>query len=236
MKRVVVIILTILVVLGLNSCTKQKNKRMTKEDLKTKDQKSSYVFGVDIGNIASSKDRFEIEAFVQGVKDQLEGKGTLLNKGEMQLIRDDTRKQLAKMEKVDTSSNDSENNASEGERFLADNLEKEGVKVTSSGLQYKIIIQGKGVKPKSEDRIKVHYSGSLINGEEFDSSYKRGEPVSFKLSQVIKGWQEGLTLMPVGSKYMLYIPSKLAYGTNGKGNIPSNSVLIFEVELLDIIK
>jgi FKBP-type peptidyl-prolyl cis-trans isomerase len=76
----------------------------------------------------------------------------------------------------------------------------------------------------------------LINGEEFDSSYKRGEPVSFKLSQVIKGWQEGLTLMPVGSKYMLYIPSKLAYGTNGKGNIPSNSVLIFEVELLDIIK
>ena len=160
----------------------------------------------------------------------------MLNKSEMQLVRDETRKQLEQLEKVDNSSIESGDNASEGKRFLADNRKKEGVKVTSSGLQYKIIREGTGKKPITTNTIKVHYKGTLIDGEVFDSSYDRGKPIEFKLGQVIKGWQEGLNLMPVGSKYMLYIPSKLAYGKNNKGAIPANSVLIFEVELLEIIK
>ncbi len=122
-----------------------------------------------------------------------------------------------------------------GEKFLYENRNKEGVKLTASGLQYKVITEGAGRKPRSYETVKVHYRGTLVDGTEFDSSYARNEPISFALSQVIAGWTEGLQLMPVGSKYMLYIPSELAYGSRGAGSlIAPDSALIFEVELLDI--
>ena len=127
-------------------------------------------------------------------------------------------------------------NREEGEKFLAENKTKEGVQVTPSGLQYKVIKQGKGAIPTTSDKVKVHYKGTLIDGTEFDSSYKRNQPTEFGVTQVIKGWTEALTMMPVGSKWELYIPQELAYGSRNQGQIKPFSTLIFEVELLDIVK
>lgn len=122
----------------------------------------------------------------------------------------------------------------EGEKFLAQNKTKPGVKTTASGLQYEVIKEGNGPKPLETDTVTVHYAGSLLSGQEFDNSYKRGEPISLPLNGVIRGWTEALQLMPVGSKYKLYIPYQLGYGTQGAGAIPPGSVLVFEVELIKI--
>ena len=128
-------------------------------------------------------------------------------------------------------------NIEAGKAFLAENAKKEGVQVTESGLQYKVIKQGTGATPTAEDKVRVHYAGKLIDGTEFDSSYSRGdEPATFKANQVIPGWTEALCLMPVGSKWELYIPQELAYGEREMGNIKPGSVLIFTVELVDIVK
>jgi len=122
-----------------------------------------------------------------------------------------------------------------GKKFLEDNAKKAGVKTTASGLQYKVITEGTGKKPKATETVTVHYRGTLIDGTEFDSSYKRGEPISFGLNRVIAGWTEGLQLMPTGSKYEFYIPYNLAYGERGAGGvIPPYAALIFEVELLGV--
>lgn len=124
----------------------------------------------------------------------------------------------------------------ENEEFLANNKGKEGIQVTASGLQYKVITEGKGEVPTKESRVKVHYKGTLIDGTQFDSSYDRKEPTTFRADQVIKGWTEALTMMPVGSKWELYIPQELAYGSCEAGKIKPFSTLIFEVELLEIEK
>jgi FKBP-type peptidyl-prolyl cis-trans isomerase FklB len=124
----------------------------------------------------------------------------------------------------------------EGEAFLAENAKKEGVKVTASGLQYKIITKGEGPVPTNTQKVKVHYEGRLIDGEVFDSSYKRGQPATFGVNQVIKGWTEALTMMPAGSKWELYIPQELAYGSREQQSIPAFSCLIFTVELLEVVK
>ena len=129
---------------------------------------------------------------------------------------------------------EAEKNIAEGKKFLEDNAKRDGVTVTDSGLQYEVLSEGKGDKPKAEDVVTVHYVGTLIDGTEFDSSIARGEPTSFPLNQVIPGWTEGVQLMPVGAKYKFVIPSDLAYGENGASTIPGNAVLVFEVELLDI--
>jgi FKBP-type peptidyl-prolyl cis-trans isomerase len=126
-------------------------------------------------------------------------------------------------------------NKTEGEKFLADNKKKEGVKTTASGLQYKVLKEGSGPQPQGSDVVTVNYRGTLIDGTEFDSSYKRGQPATFPLTGVIKGWTEGLQLMKVGSKYQLFIPSNLAYGERQMGpDIGPDSTLTFEVELLDV--
>lgn len=129
-----------------------------------------------------------------------------------------------------------ENNKKEGEAFLAKNKEKAGVVVTASGLQYEILTEGTGSKPKATDTVRCHYEGRLINGQVFDSSFKRNQPADFPVNQVIPGWVEALQLMPVGSKWRLYIPSNLAYGEHGAGElIGPNTTLIFDVELLEIL-
>ena len=127
-------------------------------------------------------------------------------------------------------------NKAAGEKFLAENAKKEGVKTTESGLQYKVIKEGKGAIPTETSTVKVHYKGTLVDGTEFDSSYNRNEPTSFRANQVIKGWTEALTMMPVGSKWELYIPQELAYGARETGDIKPFSTLIIEVELLEIEK
>lgn len=127
-------------------------------------------------------------------------------------------------------------NIEQGAQFLAENSEREGVKVTDSGLQYLVLKEGTGtVHPSATRQVKVHYQGTLLDGTEFDSSYKRGEPISFKLNQVIKGWQEGLQLMVEGEKVRLFIPYDIAYGKSGSGPIPAGATLIFDVELIDIL-
>ena len=127
------------------------------------------------------------------------------------------------------------NAKADGEKFLQENAKREGVKTTASGLQYEVIESTLGQKPKATDTVKVHYEGTLIDGTVFDSSYKRGEPISFGLNQVIKGWTEGLQLMSIGSKYKLYIPYQLGYGEQGAGgSIPPYATLVFTVELLGI--
>ncbi len=127
-------------------------------------------------------------------------------------------------------------NIDEGEKFLAENKKREGVQETSSGLQYEVITMGTGDKPGPQDVVKVHYTGMLIDSTKFDSSVDRGEPAQFGVNQVITGWQEGIQLMPVGSKFKFYIPYELGYGEQGTGPIPPYSTLLFEVELLEIVK
>src|SRR5207253_8354801 len=125
-------------------------------------------------------------------------------------------------------------NSSAGEKFLAENKTKEGVKTTTSGLQYKVLKDGNGAQPKSSDTVTVNYRGTLIDGTEFDSSFKRGQPATFPVTGVIKGWTEALQLMKVGSKFQLFVPANLAYGEQGRPGIPPSSALIFEVELMDV--
>ncbi len=127
-------------------------------------------------------------------------------------------------------------NIDEGENFLAENKKREGVRETSSGLQYEVITMGTGDKPGPQDMVKVHYTGMLLDSTKFDSSLDRGEPAQFGVNQVISGWQEGIQLMPVGSKFKFYIPYELGYGEQGTGPIPPYSTLLFEVELLEIVK
>jgi FKBP-type peptidyl-prolyl cis-trans isomerase len=127
-------------------------------------------------------------------------------------------------------------NLEKGQKFLADNKSKPNVKTTASGLQYEVITEGKGPSPKATDVVKVHYKGTLLDGTQFDSSYDRGQPAEFPLNQVIRGWTEGLQLMKVGGKNKLVIPSDLAYVPQGRPGIPGNSTLVFEVELIQIVK
>jgi len=127
-------------------------------------------------------------------------------------------------------------NIADGEKFLADNKKRDGVLETTSGLQYEVITMGTGAKPSPTDVVRVHYTGTLADGNKFDSSLDRGEPAEFGVNQVIQGWQEGIQLMPAGSKFKFYIPYELGYGENGTGPIPPYSTLVFEVELLEIVK
>jgi len=133
---------------------------------------------------------------------------------------------------------DAKTNLAQGDAFLAKNAKAPGVQTTASGLQYQVITEGKGAKPQPSDIVKVNYKGTLLDGKTFDSSYDRGEPATFPLNQVVPGWQEGIAMMPVGSKYKFWIPAKLGYGDKGTpgGPIPPNATLVFEVELLDIVK
>jgi len=198
--------------------------------------KLSYSFGLNMGSQIKSQDiDVNPDVIMRGLHDGLGGKTPLMTQQEIQEVQSFFRKELqAKFQAKQAQMR--EKNKIEGEKFLAENAKKEGVKTMPNGLQYKVIKEGAGPKPKPTDQVKVHYTGKLLNGTEFDSSSKRGpEPATFGVSQVIKGWTEALTNMPVGSKWELYIPADLAYGANGSGRtIEPNSTLIFDVELVNI--
>jgi len=203
-------------------------------ELKTLDQRLSYAIGLDLA-ARFKQDEIEIDtrALSLALADVQAGKEPRLNEEErraaIQAFQDKQRAKQAEAFAVVADAN-----KKEGEEFLAANAEKEGVVTLPSGLQYKVITNGDGPKPTKEDTVSVHYRGTLIDGTEFDSSYKRGQPVSFPVTGVIPGWTEALQLMPEGSKWELFIPSQLAYGPGGtSGQIGPNETLIFEVELLE---
>jgi FKBP-type peptidyl-prolyl cis-trans isomerase FklB len=204
--------------------------------LTTTKQKASYAIGMNWGT-GLHRQGIDVDsaALVQGMKDALAGGKTLLTEDEaraalMQLQKEMQEKQQAK------AAQEGDANKKEGDAFLAANKTKEGVVTLPSGLQYKILKEGNGPKPTASDSVVCNYKGTLINGTEFDSSYKRGEPATFPVTGVIKGWTEALQLMPVGSKWQLFIPPDLAYGPRGTpgGPIGPNATLIFEVELVSI--
>lgn len=202
--------------------------------LKEQKDKLSYSVGASIGR-SMKRDSVEVnpELIVQGIKDALAGGKMLLTDEEMietfRVLQENLAAKQAEERKALA-----EKNLKEGEQFLAENAKKEGIVTQPSGLQYKIITDGSGKKAKPTDTVTVHYRGTLIDGTEFDSSYKRNEPATFLLKEVMTGWAEGVSLMKVGSKWQLFIPSKLGYGEAGAGDvIGPNTTLIFEVELLD---
>ncbi len=199
-------------------------------------QKISYIFGTRIGDVSkANKVTIDSKLMLKGLNDSIKG-------GDMDLTRQEISKTLKAFQQKMVAGRKAgmkskrKDNAMEGSKFLEANKKKKGVITTASGLQYKVIKEGSGPKPAASDKVRVHYRGRLIDGTEFDSSYKRNRPAEFGLHQVIKGWTEGLQLMKVGAKYELYLPANLAYGQNGPPSIGPNKTLIFEVELLDIVK
>lgn len=203
--------------------------------LKNDKDKVSYVIGLDIGkNFKSQSMDIDPNILLEGIKDALSGNKPLMTDEEVQNVMTNFRKEMM-AKQTERMREAGETNKKEGETFLAGNKKKEGVVTLPSGLQYKIIKDGSGAKPKPTDTVSVNYRGALIDGTEFDSSYKRGEPASFKVTGVIPGWTEALQLMKAGSKWQLFIPSNLAYGERGAGrDITPNASLIFDVELLSI--
>ena len=203
--------------------------------LKTDKDKSSYALGMSIGS-GLHRQGIPVDPAVvaRGLKDAMSGSKTLLTEEEMKSTLQQLRAEVGK-EQTAKAHVAGEGNRKEGEAFLSANKSKEGVTALPDGLQYKVVKEGTGPKPTASDTVTVNYRGTLVNGKEFDSSYKRGQPVSFPVSGVIKGWTEALQLMPVGSKWELYIPADLAYGDNPPDpSIGPGDTLIFEVELLSI--
>ena len=193
--------------------------------------KISYALGLSIGNNFQNSgiNNLQVEDFVKGLKDVLGGAEPEISYDEAKQVINDYFMNLQK-ERLEL-------NKKAGEEFLNINKGKAGVVTLPSGLQYQVLKQGEGAKPAASDKVKCHYHGTLINGTVFDSSVQRGEPAVFGVSQVIPGWVEALQLMPVGAKWRLFIPSDLAYGEHGAGDaIEPNSALVFDVELLDIVK
>ncbi len=236
-KQLITIALLMSIIV-FSACKTQKQMTETKQkvELNTKQDTFSYVLGLDIANFFSQNDfELNMDAFFQGFSDKYKGDSTLFNDEEAKQLMMEFQKELQALQEG-KAQEDSKENKEAGEAFLAENKTKDGVEVTASGLQYKSLVEGSGEKPNGTDKVKVHYEGKLINGTIFDSSYQRGEPITFGLNQVIPGWTEGLQLMSVGSTYELYIPSNLGYGDKAAGQIPPGSFLIFKVELLGIEK
>jgi FKBP-type peptidyl-prolyl cis-trans isomerase FklB len=201
----------------------------------TQQQKVSYAIGMNLGRQfkAQSVD-INVEMLVQGLRDAMSGGNTAMTDDEARAVMNAFGEELRSKQAANMAQQ-GEKNAKEGEAFLAANKTKEGVVTLPSGLQYKVLKEGTGPKPALTDTVVCHYRGTLIDGTEFDSSYKRNEPAKFPVNGVIKGWTEALQLMPVGSKWQLWVPSSLAYGERGVGpQIPPNTMLIFEVELISI--
>lgn len=197
----------------------------------TQEEKISYALGASNGEYFKQQGiEVNTDTFMKGFKDGLAGTNQF-TQAEMEQIFNEFQQMMQKKQNSMT-----EVEKEKGKAFLAENKKKEGVIETASGLQYKVVTMGTGAKPSATDRVKVHYHGTLLDGTVFDSSVERGEPITFGLNQVIAGWTEGVQLMPIGSKFIFYIPSNLAYGDRAAGSIKPGSTLIFEVELLDIEK
>lgn len=206
------------------------------EKLQLKDQKDkeSYSLGYQFGQTLKAQGvEINLDIYTAGIQDALGEKKPLLSQEEIRSTITELQKRLAAARQKEMKEKAAKNLA-EGKAFLEENKKKEGVKTLPDGLQYKVLAEGSGKMPKATDTVKVNYRGTLIDGTEFDSSYKRGQPATFQADKVIKGWTEALQMMKEGAKWQLFIPPELAYGERSMGRIPPNSTLIFEIELLSI--
>ena len=222
-------IVMIFFIIGCGSDTKQKSI----STLSTFKDSTSYALGADLGsNLKQQAVEIDYDVFMAGMTDaMLDGELVKLDQKQRRSVMASLQQRIR-----DKAKNEGETNLKKADEFLAKNKkENSDIKETPTGLQYRVLREGNGDSPVAEDRVKVHYAGKLIYWTQFDSSYERGDPTEFGLNQVIKGWTEGLQLMKVGAKYEFFIHPKIAYGSRPRPTIPANSVLIFEVELLDIV-
>lgn len=241
--KIIKLLAVVFLITMVSSCNSQG---VGKKTLKTEIDSVSYAIGMDVArNVKTSVSEMDTDLFMQGFQNALDSTDLLIEQDKVQecLRNYFTKKQNAQREKQQAEAlakaeKEFGDNKLAGEKFLEENKTKPGVKTTESGLQYIVEKQGTGEKPSATSKVKVHYKGTLIDGTVFDSSIDRGKPAEFGVNQVIKGWTEGLQLMPVGSKYKFFIPQELAYGAFPRkgGPIKPFSTLIFEVELLDIVK
>ncbi len=218
--------------LGLYACNQDTSNN---QPLETLEQKASYSFGVDVANRLKQQGvELDVNALNRGIADAYNGSEIALSDEEQLQAKTSFQAQL-RDQLVKQQAAAAESNMAAGKAFLEENAKKPGVITTASGLQYKILASGDGKQPKDTDTVTTHYKGTLIDGREFDSSYKRDQPASFPVKGVIKGWTEALQLMHVGDKWQLFVPSELAYGATKRSElIEANSTLIFEIELLGI--
>jgi FKBP-type peptidyl-prolyl cis-trans isomerase len=220
----------------LSACQQQAEEPKALK-LETQEQRISYGIGVRLANNMKN-DGLNVDptAFAAGLQDALDGNEPKLTEEEFNTEMMAFQQKVQEQQQAEAQAA-AQANLEAGQAFLEENKAREGVQVTDSGLQYEVLTAGTGASPTPEDAVEVHYKGTLIDGTVFDSSYDRGQPVTFGVTQVIPGWTEALQLMQEGAKYKLYIPSDLAYGANGAGQvIGPNSTLVFEVELLSIVK
>ncbi len=226
MKSFIVVLATVLLVLPVSA----QEKTTQGPPLKDLKDKVSYSIGLNIGfNFKKQNMDLNPDILASGIKDAMANKP--------QMTQDQVKETMAAFEKdmIEKQKAAGAKNAADGEKFLAENKKKDGVKTTASGLQYKVMKEGSGAAPVASDTVTVNYRGTLLDGTEFDSSYKRNEPATFPLQGVIPGWTEGVQLMKKGAKYQFFIPSSLAYKDKSPGaDIPPNSTLIFEIDLLEI--
>lgn len=219
--------------IALTGCN---NDKKAAPKLDSQDAKAAYTIGYMTGkSMVDQVPGLDLNSYEAGLHDAYAKKEGAITKDEMKAVMMAFSTKV-KAEAEAKMKQEGDENAKKGEAYMAENAKKPGVKTTPSGLQYEVITEGKGPKPKATDVVKVNYEGKLVDGTVFDSSYKRNEPAQFPLNQVVPGWTEALQLMPVGSKYRLVIPAKLGYGEMPSGPIPANSTLVFEVELLEIVK
>ncbi len=243
MKKLALLVLFTISIVFSQTVDKKQNKTKTSKTykkvtkLQTNEEKISYALGLSMANSLQMQgiEIPNLEYFIQGMKDLLEGKELALTDSEIQAAFDEY--EMDEMEKQQPGYKTiAKKNLEEGQSFLSRNKLNPKVTTTPSGLQYEVLYKGtSSVSPKATDTVEVHYRGTLIDGTQFDSSYDRGKTISFPLNQVIKGWTEGLQLMSIGDKYRFYIPAELAYGKRGAGKlIGPNAVLIFDVELINV--
>jgi FKBP-type peptidyl-prolyl cis-trans isomerase len=239
MRRFLILALTVFLPFVLGSCTSENagTEGTSKTELTTFTEKSSYALGMMAANpLEQVKDDIDLPCLIQGIKDKLENGEFLLTEDEAGKVMQEFQQKMREKSNQERAAGGARN-LKEGQAFLEANKAKEGVVTTDSGLQYTVLTEGDGPTPSSTDKVSVNYRGTLIDGTEFDSSYKRNAPATFGVNQVIPGWTEALQLMKTGSKYRLFIPSELAYRDRGQGSlIGPNSVLIFEVEMLEIVE
>lgn len=234
MKKSILYFLVAGLLIAVSSSCQQNGPANVK--LETNVDSVSYAIGILVGannnkmlESVPGDDKLNIEAMATGFR--------AISLGEETKVSEEDAQSIVQKFFTEASDREAQENLEKGNKFLEENKAREGVHTTESGLQYEIITEGTGEKPTASDRVRVHYHGTLIDGTVFDSSVDRGEPVVFGVTQVIPGWTEALELMPVGSKWKIYLPANLAYGERGAGaDIGPNSALIFEVELLEIVK